>query len=128
MGAASRRSPQLSAGRLAASILYGLVGCTATGKAARPPSAAVPLASASWELAALAYLVSARPALPALALALLYSAAAISSSGWERCRWHDCCLLFSEGLLKPRRGDGGLRGEPRAKGRDGEDHRLPFRE
>ena len=54
MGAASRRSPQLSAGRLAASILYGLVGCTATGKAARPPSAAVPLASASWELAALA--------------------------------------------------------------------------
>ena len=32
-------------------------------------------------------------------------AAAISSSGWERCRWPDCCLLFSGELLKPRRGD-----------------------
>ena len=73
-----------------------------TGKAARYPSAAVPLASASWELAALAYLAGARPAPPALSLALLYSAAAISSSGCERCRWPDCCLLFSEGLLKPR--------------------------
>ena len=84
----------------------------------------MPLASASWELAALAYLAGARPALPALALALLYCAAAISSSGWERYRWPDCCLLFSGELLKPRRGDGGLRGEPRAKGRDGEDGRA----
>ena len=30
----------------------------------------------------------------------------------------------SEELLKPRRGDGGVRGEPRAKGRDGEDGRA----
>ena len=50
------------------------------------------------------------------------SAAAISLC--ERYRRHDCCLLFSEELLKPRRDDGGLRGEPRAKGRDGEDGRA----
>ena len=39
----------------------------------------------------------ARSSLPALALAFLYSTAAISLCG--RCRRHDCCPLYSGGLF-----------------------------